>query len=141
MKRVFNLAEKLLSAAVVLAVGLPTHAATLEEVLVIATKRESNIQDIPQSAEAFSGETIADMAITDFSDLSDSIPAFYVGDGIVSTSVNMRGMGSGGDRSFEQSVGMFIDGIYMPRSRQYRAPFFDAERVEVLRGPQAVLFV
>jgi outer membrane receptor protein involved in Fe transport len=49
-------------------------------------------------------------------------------------------MGSGEDRSFEQSVSMFVDGIYMPRSRQTRSPFFDADRVEILRGPQAVLF-
>jgi len=35
---------------------------------------------------------------------------------------------------------MFVDGIYMPRSRQTRTPFFDADRVEILRGPQAVLF-
>jgi outer membrane receptor protein involved in Fe transport len=52
----------------------------------------------------------------------------------------MRGIGSGEDRSFEQSVSMFVDGIYMPRSRQTRTPFFDADRVEILRGPQAVLF-
>lgn len=116
------------------------YAAALEEILVTATKRSANVQDIPMSVAAVSGDKMEAMAITDFEGLAATIPNFHVGDGIVSTNVNMRGMGSGGDRAFEQSVGMFIDGVYMPRSRQYRSPFFDAERVEVLRGPQAVLF-
>lgn len=114
--------------------------AQLEEVVVTATKRAESVQDIPMSVEVVSGERLQNMAIRSFADLAVEIPNFFVGDGVVTTNVNMRGMGSGGERAFEQSVGMFIDNIYMPRSRQYRSPFFDAERVEILRGPQAVLF-
>lgn len=113
---------------------------TLEEVVVTATKRAQSAQDIPMSVEAVSGEKLAEMSVVNMEDLSGSIPNFNVGDAAGVTQVTMRGMGSGVDRSFEQSVGMFVDGIYMPRGRQYGAPFMDAERVEVLRGPQAVLF-
>jgi len=127
--------------ATAVALALPMSAvAQLEEVVVTATKRVESVQDIPMSVEAVTGDQLRAQGIADFATLSDQIPNFYVGDGVVTTNINMRGTGSGGDRSFEQSVGMFIDGIYMPRSRQYRSPFFDAERVEVLRGPQAVLF-
>jgi outer membrane receptor protein involved in Fe transport len=140
MKLSHTLLKKLLWIGITLIFIIPVYAADLEEVIVTATKREEGLQDIPQSISVVTGIAISEMSIVDFSELSENIPGFIVGDGIVTTSVNMRGMGSGGDRSFEQSVGMFIDGIYMPRSRQYRSPFFDVERVEVLRGPQAVLF-
>ena len=63
-----------------------------------------------------------------------------MGDGALTTAVTIRGMGSQPERGFEQSTGLFVDGIYMPRSRQYRSRFLDVDRVEVLRGPQAVLF-
>ena len=61
------------------------------------------------------------------------------GDAITTTAVSIRGVGSLPERGFEQSAGLFVGGVYMPRSRQYRAAFLDVERVEVMRGPQAVL--
>ncbi len=44
------------------------------------------------------------------------------------------------NQGFEQSVGVYHDGIYRGRSQQSRMPFLDVERVEVLRGPQVILF-
>jgi outer membrane receptor protein involved in Fe transport len=114
--------------------------AQLEEVIVTATKRTESVQDIPMSVQAVSGEKLNAMAISELGDLATTIPNFSIGDGVTTNLITMRGMGSGEDRSFEQSVSMFVDGIYMPRSRQTRSPFFDADRVEILRGPQAVLF-
>ena len=112
---------------------------SLEEVMVTATKRAESVQDIPVSIETISGEAMTNFNITDIQDLSASVPNVVIGDGITAQTINMRGLGSGQERSFEQSVGMFIDGQYMPRSRQYRSPFLDVERVEVMRGPQAVI--
>ena len=131
--------RNLLATAVALA--LPGAAmAQLEEVVVTATKRAESVMDIPMSVQAISGERLEAMAITELGDLATTIPNFSIGDGVTTNLITMRGMGSGEDRSFEQSVSMFVDGIYMPRSRQTRTPFFDADRVEILRGPQAVLF-
>ena len=139
MKHTNRFTRNLLATAVALA--LPGAAvAQLEEVIVTATKRSESVQDIPMSVQAVSGEKLNAMAISELSDLATTIPNFSIGDGVTTNLITMRGMGSGEDRSFEQSVSMFVDGIYMPRSRQTRSPFFDADRVEILRGPQAVLF-
>ena len=111
----------------------------LEEIIVIATKRAQSTQDIPLSLQTVSGDTMDKMMITDFSELQSTIPSLRVGYGITTETVVIRGLGSGAERSFEQSVGMFIDGFYMPRSRQYQSPFFDVSQVEVARGPQSVV--
>lgn len=113
---------------------------SLEEIVVTATKRETSEMETPLSLEAVSGDDLVQNNIVNLADLTNSIPSVTIGEGLTAGSINVRGMGSGQERGLEQSVAMFIDDIYMPRSRQYRAPFFDAERVEVMRGPQAVLF-
>ena len=115
-------------------------APTIEEVLVTATKRVESALDVPISLETFQGDMIEQNSITNLDDLSVRVPNVTIGDGINQQTIYMRGMGSGTERSFEQSVALFVDDVYQPRSRMYRAPFFDMERVEVLRGPQAVLF-
>jgi len=112
----------------------------LDEIVVTATKQEKSVQDVALSIEAVSGEYLSDFKVVDLKGLSDNIPNFTVSSGLTATNVSMRGLGSGQERSFEQAVGMFIDGQYMPRNRQYRSPFFDVERVEVVKGPQAVYF-
>lgn len=113
--------------------------ATLDEVVVTATKREESPQDIPLSIEIVTGEVMENMGITDFTELQSTVPNLNVAYGITTQVVAIRGLGSGQERSFEQSVGMFIDGFYMPRSRQYQSPFFDVSRVEIARGPQSAI--
>ena len=111
-----------------------------DTIVVTATKRETTAQETPISLEVVSGERIESFSVRDLQDLSGTTPNFFVGDGLLTTDVSIRGLGSQPERGFEQSVGMFIDGVYMPRSRQYRSPFFDLNRAEILRGPQAALF-
>jgi outer membrane receptor protein involved in Fe transport len=116
------------------------HKEPLEVIQVTSTKRQESIIETPLALTLISAENIASYQTGNLAQLSDKLVNFSIGDGIVTTNVNMRGMGAGGDRGFEQSVGLYVDNIYMPRSRQYRAPFFDVERLEVIHGPQAVLY-
>ncbi len=131
--------KKLCAAIALSQLAVSAAQAQLEEVLVTATKRAENPQDIPLSIDVVSGETMKNMGITDFVELQSSIPSLNVAYGVTTEVIAIRGLGSGQERSFEQSVGMFIDNFYMPRSRQYQSPFFDVARVEVARGPQSAI--
>jgi outer membrane receptor protein involved in Fe transport len=138
-RRFLSLLAFCLASLSIAASGAEPPSGVLEEVFVTATKREVSIQEVPVSILAVDGEELARNALNNLEQYSQLVPNLLVGDGLVTTAVSIRGLGSDDDRSFEQSVGLFADGIYMPRSRQYRAQFLDVERVEVMRGPQAVL--
>jgi iron complex outermembrane receptor protein len=109
-------------------------------IIVTAQKREQDIQDVPISLLAMSADKLEAQGITNLENLSNYAPGVQIGKGAIYTPVNIRGIGSGSNRGFEQSVGMYVDGVYLGRDRQFRAPFLDLERVEVLRGPQSILF-
>ena len=131
-----------LAVAIAVAATLPaqSQAQRLEEVLVTAQKRVENMQDVPISIAAVSGEKLEDAGITRTSDLQAYIPNLTMTEAAIGSNVFIRGVGSQVNQGFEQSVATYVDGIYYGRPRQLRTPFFDLERVEVLRGPQSILF-
>ncbi len=127
-------------AAAVSAMSASVSAQQLEEVVVTATKRAESLQDVPISMLAVDGESIREAAITKMEDLTNSLPAVTVVPNPIGNFIFIRGIGSSTNQGIEQSVSMFHDGIYMGRHQLSRAPFMDLERVEVLRGPQSILF-
>ena len=138
MKKVFNHIMALAIAVTFTSTGI--FAAELEEIIVTAQKREQNLQDVAVSVTVISGEKIANAALHNLTQLSTYIPNFSVTENAITTIASMRGIGPGANQSFEQSVGLFVDGVHLAKGRQYRTGLFDVERVEVLRGPQGVLF-
>ena len=112
----------------------------LEEVIVTATKRASNLQDVPISVNAVSGTKMDQVGITNLEKMSAYVPNFSMNQTGISSTITVRGISSGINQSFEQSVGMYNDGIYFGKAQLSRLPLFDMERVEVLRGPQPTLF-
>lgn len=111
-------------------------------IIVTGTKRPQTLQEVPMSVSVTTAEEIDNYGLTDLIDLSSSVPNLTIsnnngGDRFIT----LRGMGSpDGQRATEQSVSLYSDGVYNPRSKQYASAFFDVERVEILRGPQAILF-
>jgi len=132
-------AKVALSAAVA-SLSVTAFGQALEEVVVTAQKRTESLQDVPISVTAISGEMIQNASIRSFSELGAYVPNFTISENAVNTIIEMRGISIGANQSFEQSVGMFVDGVHYGRSRQARLGLFDLEQVEVLRGPQGILF-
>lgn len=113
----------------------------LEEVVVTAQKREQSLQDVPIAVAAMSGEKINDLGIVDLQELALYIPNVNINQGQATANLFIRGVGSGTNAGFEQSVGLYIDGIYSGRGQLSRVPLtLDLARVEVLKGPQGILF-
>ncbi len=112
----------------------------LDEIIVTAQFREKGLQDVPISLAAVDAGVIEDTGIMKIEDLTSLVPNFTYSETGITTAFLIRGIGSGVNQGFEQSVGVYVDGVHFPRGQQVRAPFLDLERVEVLRGPQSILF-
>ena len=118
----------------------PSPSAEAGDIVVTAQRREQRLQDVPISVAVTTGETITKSGTTDLLDLATRLPSVHIGTGVQSNNIIIRGAGSGLNAGFEQSVGVFVDGVYRPRSRTTQAGLFDVERVEVLNGPQTTFF-
>ena len=136
--------QNLLSIAIALSLAAPAFAQgnepALEEVLVTAQKRVQNLRDVPISVNALSGKKIESAGITSIERVADYIPSFNMTQTGIGTNIAIRGVSSGVNQGFEQSAAQFIDGVHYGRAQLARAPFLDIERIEVLRGPQSILF-
>ncbi len=136
--------HNLLAMAIALAPVLPALAQddspALEEILVTAQKRVQSLRDVPISVNALNSEKIEDSGITSIERIADYIPSFNMTQTGIGTNIAIRGISSGVNQGFEQSAAQVIDGIHYGRAQLARAPFLDLERVEVLRGPQSIIF-
>lgn len=111
-----------------------------DDIVVTAQRRSENIQKVPISISVVSGEALDSAAVVRFEDLSSSIPNFSVSANANSDTVSIRGINSDSQPGSEQSVGVYVDGVYRGRGVQSRFAFLDVDRIEVLRGPQGTLF-
>ncbi len=120
-----------------------TPAAAGDEIVVTAQKREERLRDVPLAVSAISGAGLLAQQVTTATDLRLISPSLNF-----TPSANARGEGFAirgvGTAIFsdtvEQSVGVVVDGVVLGRSGQASGDLLDLERVEVLRGPQGLLF-
>jgi len=120
----------------------------IEEVVVTATRRSENMQDVPISIHAFDQQTIRDLRIGKFEDYVGATPGVSLaGQGPGRNEVFIRGVsaGRGGVRiagiGQEPNVAIYIDDapITTP-GRNVDVYTTDLERIEVLKGPQGTQF-
>ncbi|HBK46290.1 MAG TPA: TonB-dependent receptor [Xanthomonadaceae bacterium] len=122
-------------------------AVTLDQVLVSAQKRVTNLQQTPISASVVNDEALKDRSAISLGSLADgSIPSLRVAPfGTRSSALNigMRGIGASGDANQparDQGVGVYVDGVFLGRAQGLGTALYDVERIEVLKGPQGTLF-
>jgi outer membrane receptor protein involved in Fe transport len=135
-------ASALVSPAAVFAQQAPAadDQGGLEEIIVTAQKRAEGLSDVPISISAVSGKQVENYGQTNLEQISSSVPNLKITQTAIANRIAIRGIASGDNKGFEQSVAMFVDGVYYGRDQLSRLPLVDMERVEVLRGPQPTLF-
>lgn len=123
------------------ATGLPV----LEEITVTARKRAENLQDVPISITAFNAEQIEQLGIINLLDLDTHVVNISLGGGDNTGGTNfvratIRGVGTQARINTDGAVGLYLDGVYVPRMTGTLIDLLDVENIEVLRGPQGTLF-
>jgi iron complex outermembrane receptor protein len=131
--RLRSLFAHVIGPGVVAAVPFAVHA-QLEEILVTAQRRETNLQETPISIQAFTSEELELSGLTAGRDLGIMVPNLVAnpqGGGVGAPTFYIRGL---------PGVGIYIDGIWQSSYGFLESNFTEVDRVEVLRGPQGTLF-
>ena len=115
----------------------------LEEIVVTATRVETDLMTTSVAVSAFTQDDLTRDGVRDIRDAADLVPNFDVAFSPSDSGVQltMRGINSNNFTELgDPSVAFHVDGVYSPRPQGATALMFDLERLEVMRGPQGTLF-
>ena len=117
----------------------------LQEIVVTAQRREENLQDVPLSVTAISGDKLDSLSAggMDIRGISGRVPSLLVESSFGRTFPRfyIRGLGNTDfDFNAAQPVSLIYDEVVLENPILKGFPIFDLDRVEVLRGPQGTLF-
>ena len=116
----------------------------LEEVVVTAQKKEENLQDTPIAITAITASTIDDLDIANVVDLAGMSPNVHIintpSNNTAATIAIRGGSTTNPAITWEPTVGMYLDGVYLGKGQGSIFDVVDLERVEILRGPQGTLY-
>jgi iron complex outermembrane recepter protein len=116
----------------------------LMEIVVTAQKRQENLQKVPIAITAVSADALRDRNIEEAAELPQLVPSLQqqsINNQVGSVNFAIRGVGTAiYGPQVESSVGTVVDEVAMSRPQFAAIQFFDMDRIEVLRGPQGMLF-
>ena len=114
----------------------------LADIVVTAQHRTQSLQDAPISISALTAQTIQNAGIGRLEDVTSTLPNVYIGPrDLRTTAISIRGISADlNNPGLDQSVGIYVDGVYQGRAATINSNLFDLERIEVLRGPQGTLY-
>jgi iron complex outermembrane receptor protein len=124
------------------ATGLSQRAADrVEEIVVTARKRAELLEDTPLSVTALSPTTLRQAGVVRINEVQNLVPNTTFRTSVTNPQIRIRGVGSSAaGAAFDPGVGLYLDGIFIPRSRTAVLDIVDVQQIEVLRGPQGTLF-
>ena len=117
-------------------------APAVEQVIVTAERRATDLQKTAIAISAFGQQVLADRKIDNIRDLSGQIPNLSISRVTISHTTQtyaLRGVGEA-DPIQEPVLAVYVDDVYIPRQIGSMVEFNDLERIEVLRGPQGTLY-
>ncbi len=120
----------------------PRRGLAIEEIIVTAQKREESASTVPIAITAYSGDDLATLGVTDTRDLRNLVPGFSAADSGYNTPIyTLRGIGFN-DSTYNatSTVGIYVDEVNLPYSIMSKGANLDLQRVEVLKGPQGILY-
>ena len=120
------------------------QSSMLEEVVVTAQKKEETLQDAPIAITALTASTIEDLDIANVVDLAGMAPNVHIintpSNNTAATIAIRGGSTTNPAITWEPTVGMYLDGVYLGKGQGSIFDVVDLERVEILRGPQGTLY-
>lgn len=109
------------------------------DIVVTARKREETVLDVPISVSAFSSQRIEDRLVQDITDLAEFTPGLQIQESFGRSFDRPIIRGASNVLQAEGKVGIFIDGV--PYFGDFSSlDLANAERVEVIKGPQSAVF-
>lgn len=115
--------------------------ASIEDIVVTASRREENVQRAALSIQALTSETLTRANVSRPEDLASISPGVQIGSAGPYAQAYVRGVGNYATNSFAESpIAFNLDGVYISRAWGTRGMFYDLDRVEVLKGPQGTLY-
>jgi len=139
------LATAVIAGSVAFAPAVSSAQAALEEIVVTATKRSVNMQDVPISLQALDSTKLTELGIQNFNDYALQLPSVsFRSSGPGLNTIYMRGVSDGGDGNpsgASPSVGLYLDEQPVTSiASNLDVHIYDIARIEALAGPQGTLF-
>ena len=111
----------------------------LEDIVVTATRRSVNLQDVPATISAVTANTLKTFNITGVNQLV-TLTSGLVSAPSGGNNLFLRGIGAPSTGYNEAQVAVYVDGLYLANPAMGIYSFNNIDRIEVLKGPQGTLY-
>ncbi|WP_156677962.1 TonB-dependent receptor [Sphingomonas profundi] len=117
---------------------------SIQDIVVSARRRDETLQTTPIAITAIAPAQLEAKATLNIGDLQGAAPNVLItnqNSGAAAANVSIRGLSFADiDKSFDPTVGIMVDGVFIGTNTGAYLDFFDISSIEILRGPQGTLF-